>query len=159
MEAEVSAANRELDEFKVENEGLRREAESREALLKEKSIEAENLRLELTAVKNDAEMKKEIARVSQEGSERALAATRDQAETAERAARELAGNFAVERLEHARLQTELRQEFNKSLVSRLKTDLATGRAGIGEQSTFWFTKVNDLLITYGRLGAGMDPSV
>ena len=130
MEAEVSAANRELDEFKVENEGLRREAESREALLKEKSIEAENLRLELTAVKNDAEMKKEIARVSQEGSERALAATRDQAETAERAARELAGNFAVERLEHARLQTELRQEFRNTsdrqtaVIDQIRLDLA-----------------------------------
>jgi len=41
---------------------------------------------------------------------------------------------------------------NKSLVSRLKTDLATGRAGIGEQSTFWFTKVNDLLIRTGDSG-------
>jgi hypothetical protein len=107
MEAEVFAANRQVDELRIENEGLRREAESREARLKEKSTETEDLRLELTAAKNEAEMSREIARISKEGSERALAATRDRAETAERAARELAGNLAAQRLEHARLEAEL----------------------------------------------------
>jgi hypothetical protein len=130
MESEVAAANRQIDELKIENDRLRREAENREALLKEKSIEAENLRLDLTAAKNEAEMNREIARISQEGSERALAATRDRAETAERATREVAENLAAQRLEHARREGELRQEFpnnldrQTALIDKVRLDLA-----------------------------------
>jgi chromosome segregation ATPase len=84
----------------------------------------------LTVVKNEAEMSREIARVSQEGSERALAATRDRAETADRVARELAGNLAVQRSEHAKLEAELREEFRNSsdrqnsIIDKVRLDLA-----------------------------------
>ena len=138
MEVEVSAANRQVDEFKVENEGLRREAESREALLKEKSTEAANLRLELTAAKNDAEMNREIVQISQEGFERTIAATRDRAETAERVARDVAENLAAQRLEHARLEAELRQEFRNTsdrqtaLIDKVRLDLAQSVAASKE---------------------------
>ena len=130
MEAEVSAANQQMSQLKIENEALQSEAESREVLLKEKSTEVDNLQLELTAVKNEAEMNREISRISQEGSERALAATRGRAETAERMAQELAENLAGQRLEHARREADLRQEFRNTsdrqsaLIDKVRLDLA-----------------------------------
>jgi chromosome segregation ATPase len=138
MEAEVAEANRQADELRTENEGLHREAESREARFKEKSNEAENLRMELTATKSEAERNREIARVNQEAAECALAATRDRAEAAERAAREVAENLAAQRLEHARLEAELRQEFRNAsdrqiaLVDKVRLDLAQSVAASKE---------------------------
>lgn len=55
---------------------------------------------------------------------------RDRAETAERAARESAGNIAAQRVEHARLDAELRQEFRNTsdrqtaLIDKVRLDLA-----------------------------------
>jgi chromosome segregation ATPase len=138
MEAEVAEANRQADELRSENEALRREAESREARLKEKSDEAEDLRLELSASKSEAEKNQEIARANQEGAERAFAATRERAEYAERAAREVAENLAAQRLEHARLESELRQEFRSTsdrqtaLIDKVRFDFAQSVAASKE---------------------------
>jgi tRNA G10 N-methylase Trm11 len=138
MEAEVAEANRQADELRSENEALRREAESRETRLKEKSDEAENLRLELSASKSEAEKNREIARVNQEAAERASAATRDRAEYAERAAREVAENFAAQRVEHARLESELRHEFRSTsdrqtaLIDKVRLDFAQSVAASKE---------------------------
>jgi chromosome segregation ATPase len=138
MEAEVAEANRQACELRSENEALRREAESREARLKEKSDEAENLHLELSASKSEAEKSREIARANQEGAERAFAATRERAEYAERAAREVAENLAAQRLEHARLESELRQEFRSAsdrqtaLIDKVRLDFAQSVAASKE---------------------------
>jgi hypothetical protein len=58
----------------------------------------ERTKRELTALKNEAEMNREIARVSHEPAERSLIATRDRAETAERVARDATESLAAQRL-------------------------------------------------------------
>jgi archaellum component FlaC len=134
MEGEVSAAIRHADELNTDNGSLRREAESKECLLKEKFDEAENLQRQLTALKNETEVNREIARVSQEAAERSLIAMRDRVETAERAAREATGSLASQRLEYARLEAELRQEFRHAsdrqaaLIEKLRMDSAQSGA-------------------------------
>jgi len=120
MEAAVSAANRQVDELKIENEGLRREAESREAI---ESLAAERLE----HARLQAELRQEFRYTSDRQTAIIEEVRLDLAQSAV-VTRELENHLGAARA----LSESLSREIDKltSEANQLKVDLATAHTGI-----------------------------